>query len=111
MQDRQWCLIQATRIGTACRETIERLFSHRALDNLRAAQGIISLERRFGSLRLEAACARAVAFDSPMYRTVKTILDRGQDQDTVSRLALAELKKPYTGEGRFCRDTSLMLNN
>ena len=111
MQDRQWCLTQATRIGTACRETIERLFAHRALDNLRAAQGIISLEHRFGSLRLEAACARAVAFDSPLYRTVKTILDRGQDQDTISRLALAGLKKPYTGEGRFCRDTSLMLNN
>jgi len=34
---------------------------------------------RYGAARLEAACARALAHDSPHYRTVKTILASGAD--------------------------------
>lgn len=34
----------------------------------------------YGPQRLEAACARAMAHNSPYYRTVKTILATGADQ-------------------------------
>jgi hypothetical protein len=111
MRDPQWCLKQADRIGPACRELIESLFADRVLDHLRAAQGILGLEKRYGSTRLEGACARAVAFDSPYYRTVKTILDKGLDQAPDPQLSLPGLNGTYTGGGRFCRDTALLLNH
>lgn len=36
--------------------------------------------KRYGAARLEAACDRALAHNSPHYRTVKTILSTGADQ-------------------------------
>ena len=53
-RDPQWCLRQSEDIGAACHVLNERLFAHRVLDNLRAAQSVIGLARRFGTQRLEA---------------------------------------------------------
>ena len=55
-RDPQWGLRQSEDIGAACHALIERLFAHRVLDNLRAAQSVIGLARHFGTQRLEAAC-------------------------------------------------------
>jgi hypothetical protein len=41
---------------------------------------VLGLLKPYGRERLEAACARALAHDSPHYRTVKTILATGADQ-------------------------------
>jgi hypothetical protein len=38
------------------------------------------MAKQYGAARLEAACERALAHDSPHYRTVKTILATGADQ-------------------------------
>ena len=57
-----------------------RLLADHIAERLRAAQGVIALGKRYGAQRLEAACARALAHDSPHYRTVKTILSTGADQ-------------------------------
>ena len=57
--------IEEALIGAACHALVERLFAHRVLDNLRAAQGVIGLARCFGTQRLEAACQRALTFDDP----------------------------------------------
>ena len=56
------------------------LFADRVLDNLRAAQGVIALSKKYGTVRLESACRRALFFDNPRYRTVKSILEQGLDQ-------------------------------
>lgn len=109
MQDPQWCLKQAQAVGPLTLELIETLFAHRVLDNLRAAQGVIRLGKTYGDTRLEAACARAMAYDSPLYRTVKTILDKGADQEPLPTPTTTPLAAPYTGQGRFCRDTSQLL--
>ena len=67
---------QSRIIGPACRALIERLFSEQGPgNNLRAAQGVVGLRKTFGANRLEAACERALAYDNPRYRTIKTILD------------------------------------
>jgi len=110
MADPQYCLRQAARIGPACRGLIERLFAHRVLDQLRAAQGVIRLEKKFGAVRLEAACARALSFDDPRYRTVKTILDKGLDQLAAHALFEA-VADTYTRGGRFCRDLASLLHH
>jgi hypothetical protein len=45
---------------------------------------VIALGSRYGAARLEAACERALAHDSTHYRTVKTILATGADQQPMS---------------------------
>jgi hypothetical protein len=39
------------------------------------------LRKRYGDLRLEAACARALLFGDPSYKTVKRILAQGLEQE------------------------------
>jgi transposase len=110
LRDPQWCLKQAQAIAPACASLIEQLFAQRVLDNLRAAQGVVGLAKRFGPLRLEAACARALAFDQPRYRAVKTILEKGLDQSESTPAQPSLLSPVYTGEARFLRDTSKLFH-
>lgn len=112
MQDPQWCLTQSEQVGPSCHTLIERLFADRVLDNLRAAQGIVRLKDTFGTDRLEAACYRALTFDNPRYRTVKTILNQGLDQVPLQpEEDLFELPDAYAGKGRFMRDTTTLLTD
>jgi len=99
--DRDWCMQQATKIGPACTQFIERLLADRIVERLRAAQSTLRLAERYGAMRLEAACVRALAHDSIFYRTVKTILVGGFDQ--LPLLAL-ESSAPYARGARFVRD-------
>jgi transposase len=110
-RDPQWCLAQAKRVGSSCHALVERLFAHKVLENLRAAQSVCALARRFGDRRLDAACQRALAFDDPRYRTVKTILDNGIDLEPRREQAFDRLAASYTGSGRFSRDTSKLLTH
>jgi transposase len=102
MHDPQWCLAQAQAVGEQCRELVDRLFAHRVLDNLRAAQGVIRLGKRYGKGRLEAACRRALEHETTTYRAVKTILERGLDQQPAAQEP--DLAEAYRGRARFCRD-------
>ena len=110
MHDAQWCLEQAKKVGAHCAYVIHALLSHSVVDYLRAAQGIIGLQKKYGNTRLDAACRRALAFQSGHYQTIKSILQQGleyaplPDQD-----AFDALTETYTGKGRFCRDTSTLL--
>jgi len=110
LQDTQWCLREARRIGPRCHDLVHALFADEVLFNLRAAQGVLRLEKPYGALRLEAACARAISFGSARYRTVKSILAKGLDQDVPPPAAADELADTYTQGGRFCRDPHTMLH-
>lgn len=110
LRDPQWCLRQAEAVGPRCHLLIKTLFSDRVLDNLRAAQGIIGLEKKYGSVRLEAACSRALHFGNPRYKAVKTILAQGLDQGPLLGASYASipLAAVYTGSGRFLRRSGEM---
>jgi transposase len=110
MRDPQWCLAQAKRVGPNCLALIEALFSHKVLDHLRAAQGVLRLGENFGAQRLEAACARACHFGSPSYRTVKKILKEGLDHNQLELAVDAPLEEPYLGAARFSRRVSDLLH-
>ena len=100
--DREWCVEQAGRIGPACAELINALLADRIAERLRAAQAVLALRKQFPAARLEAACARALAHESPFYRTVKTILAGGHDLR-----ADALVTPPATPHsGRFARDAA-----
>lgn len=100
--DREWCLAQAARVGPACLELITHLLADRIVERLRAAQGVLRLVKPYSAARVEAACARALAHDSPFYRTVKTILSGGHDLRAEPGLAPAAA--PHSG--RFARDAA-----
>lgn len=110
MRDPQWCLKQAKAIGPNCLGLIEVLFADRVLDRLRAAQGVIRLGTRYGAARLEAACARALAFNNITYRSVRVILEKGLDQTTDPQACFDQLSEAYTGEARFGRDPTTLFN-
>jgi hypothetical protein len=62
---------------------------------------------RYGNARLEAACTRALAHASPFYRTVKTILVNGYDQQPLP----AELgSSTYAGNARFVREAASLFH-
>lgn len=77
--NRDICRQQASEIGRATRQVVDRFLDHRPEDRLRTAGRLLRLAERFGAQRLEAACARALRFDDPAYMTVKRILEQGLD--------------------------------
>lgn len=108
MQDTQWCLKEAEQIGPACHALVHAMFGDTVLVRLRAVQGVLRLKHKYGAVRLEAACSRANHYGTPGYKVVKTILEKGLDQQSVLS-AFDALAATYTEGGRFCRDTQTIL--
>jgi transposase len=111
MRDPQWCLKQAEVIGPFCLTFIQRLFAHRVLDRLRAAQAVVGLAKRYGAARLEVACQRALHFDNITYRTVRVILEKSLDLQANPEQCFDALSATYTGGARFARDTRDLFDN
>jgi hypothetical protein len=76
-----WCRRVAAEVGPACAEVIVEFMAVNAIHRLRSAQGVLALRKTVGDVRLEAACARALAVGDPSYRTVKGILAAGTELD------------------------------
>ena len=58
----------------------------------RSCLGVMRLGKEYGSARLEAACARALAIGSPRYKSIASILSAGLDAQALpdpQQLALA----------------------
>ena len=111
MRTPQWCLKQAEAAGPHCHRLVERLFAHRVLDKLRAAQGVINLIKRYGPERTDAACHRALHFDNVQYRSVRIILENSLDQVIDTEQAFDSLSDAYTGGGKFGRDTKKLFTS
>ncbi len=105
MADPQWCLKQAAKVGARCLELMEVQFSDRVLDKLRSMQGLLSLGKKYGGKRLEAACGRAIDYGKPTYSAVKQILARGLDQETDRQEPIDEI---YSGQAQFIRQKTLL---
>ena len=72
------------RIGMACGELIARLlqtYKHPE-HGYRSCLGLLSLSRRYGPVRLEAACERALALGTLRYSHVRDLLANNRDQIT-----------------------------
>ncbi len=110
LQDVQWCLKQAEQVGPACLTLVRALFADKVLIKLRAVQGVLRLAKTYGASRLEAACARANRFGTQSLRAVKSMLQKGLDQQA-ELPAFDSLAATYTEGGRFCRDTQTLLTH
>ena len=86
-----WCRAQATQLGEHVLAAVAELLDQHHLHYLRQSQGIIRLAETYGAARLDAACARALAYGHPHYRTIKTILEKGLEprQDDAARPSIA----------------------
>jgi len=78
------CLALASDIGPATHQVVAALLADPAVDRLPTVGRLLQLRERFGSQRLEAACARAVRFDDLNYMTVKHILNNGLDSEPLA---------------------------
>lgn len=71
----------ASTVGPQTRGLVAYLLVNRPHPEMgfRSCLGLLRLERRFGKERLEAACQRALALDSPTRHSVLSILTHGLD--------------------------------
>jgi hypothetical protein len=99
-QDAGWCLTQAQAVGPKCHEFVSVLLRDDILIRLRAAQNVLRLIKKYGPLRLEAACQRALLHQSVQYQTVKSILHGNYDQLPL----ITPNEQPYAQGARYARD-------
>ena len=78
---REGCRLKAKAVGQATQTVVETLLESRPEDRLRSAGRILALTGRFPAGRLERACARALYFGEADYRTIRNILQTGQDHE------------------------------
>jgi hypothetical protein len=74
MISRELCLAQAQDIGPATTQVVDELLAARPVDRLRTALRVIYLADTYTPARLEAACARGIAFGDTRLVTLKRIL-------------------------------------
>ena len=72
----------ASQTGKATAAVVESIISRKAYaeHGFRSCMGIISLGKRFGKERLEAACERALFIKGVSYASIKSILNNNLDQ-------------------------------
>jgi len=77
-----YLITRAGRAGHHVAVLVERLMRDRPHpeQGYRSALGVLSLERRFGRDRLEAACGRALTHNTVSYASVQSILATGLDK-------------------------------
>lgn len=78
--DRNACRLLAAEVGPATSQVVEELFADPVLERLPMVRRLLGLRSRFDDARLEAACARALRFGDPSYKTVKGILQKGWEE-------------------------------
>jgi transposase len=81
----QWCLAESEKVGPATHELIRQLLLEgHPYDNLRKAQNILGLQRKYLPAQIEAACQRALKYDTTTYISIKNILARGLEAESVA---------------------------
>jgi len=78
--DSNYCLRQAQSIGESTHTVVKHLLQGGPIRNLRGAQNIVRLSKKYTPKRVEAACQRAVLFGNYGYRSIKSILDKQIDR-------------------------------
>jgi hypothetical protein len=73
---------RASRIGSSTRLAVEDLLSRRPYPEqaYKSCAGVLSLEKKYGTDRLEKACQRALLYQATSYRLICTILEKELDR-------------------------------
>ncbi len=81
--NRELCRAEAQDIGPATTQVIQELLEARPVDKMRTALRILKLADTYTPARLEAACARGIAFGDTSLVTLKRILTEGLELVTL----------------------------
>jgi len=100
---REQCSYLASLVGPRCRELVDGLLSERPLDKLRSVHGVLRLGEKYGSARLERACARAIHYGDPSYVRVKKILEAGLDREEIDSY-LTQMSLPVYEHARSAEE-------
>lgn len=92
---REDCRLRAAAIGPATTQVVEELLAHRPEDRLRSAGRVLRLALRTSPSRLEAACVRALAYETADYVTIRRILDEGLEAHLPAPIPLPA-SRPFT---------------
>ena len=103
---RATCQARADAIGTATAQVIAELLASRPVDKTRTAIRILKLAATYTPARLDAACARGLAFGDPRYVTLKQILAQNLDA-----LVLPPLPLPSVETLQFARPPAELTEN
>lgn len=102
----------AEKTGPNVAKLIERLLNSRAYPEqaYRSCLGILRLSKHSGPQRLDAACERALAFNALSYKSVKSILDHGLENQAPSQEATTQqlniIHSNIRGAGYFKEETT-----
>jgi transposase len=98
----------AQKIGDHCAQAVKAIIESKPHPELgyRACLGIMRLSRDHGSQRVEAACRRALKFDTCSYRSIKSILKTKLDKEPLpgseeQRPLLVQEHKNVRGEAYY----------
>jgi hypothetical protein len=89
---------------------VEALLKDPVQELLRAAQGIINMEDKYGQERLEKACARAIHFNAVSHKSIKDILRKEIEGDYLPNSTSQPLAPVYQGIGTYQRGYTVDLN-
>jgi len=78
--DTSYCLRQSQSIGNHTHAVVQELLEGGPVRNLRSAQNIIRMVKKYSPQRVEAACKRAVFFNNYSYGSIKSILEKEMDK-------------------------------
>lgn len=78
--DSNYCLQQAEAIGEYTHTVTKELLQGGPIRNLRSAQNIVRMAKKYSRHRLEEACKRAVFFNNYSYGSIKAILEKEIDK-------------------------------
>lgn len=76
---RKW----AERIGSSTCQVVDAILTSKRVEqqSCRSCMGLLKLTDKYSACRLEAACRKALSFTAaPSYKSIKNILDTGNDQ-------------------------------
>lgn len=97
---RETCAARAAEIGSSTTEVVTRLLGQKPVDRLPMVQRLLRLADKYGALRLERACQRALQFEEYTGQTIRGILEKGLDLAVLPPMAIALLPAP-----QFARST------
>lgn len=101
---RETCAAQAAEIGSSTAEVVTRLLAQKPVDRLPMVKRLLRLADKYGALRLERACRRALQFEEYTGQTIRCILEKGLDLAVLPPMTTALLPAP-----QFARSTEELL--
>lgn len=90
--DSDYCLKKAREIGNNVFAVVQNMLNEEVIRNLRSAQNIIRMEKKYSRIRVDAACKRAVFFGNYSYGGIKNILEKELDKQNYFFLEEKESK-------------------